>query len=355
MSAPALIAREIEACYGASQILFGLNLEVDKGEIVALLGRNGAGKTTTFRALIGLLPLRRGYVVTLNADAASFAAASLEVQAGQFLTNNVTLHAGDTLISGGLKDAATGTAIPGVALYALSVAQTDTGEFASFSFAFALTDGSGAFSIQGQNGDWALDPIPQQLARLGYLGLSNPVGVTITNGIGTNVSIALPKFTALIHGQIKTQDGRPLSGVQVSAADNDLGFQSLATTDSKGNYTLGIIAGNWSVEPSFSSLDGLGYQGPDSATLLVEDGSATAQDFSVAPVALSISTPALLANGSIQFQVTGESGMNYGVEVSTDLKSWALAHSFRLSRSPYLYVDQSTKAPVTFYRIQRQP
>ena len=62
MSAPALIAREIEACYGASQILFGLNLEVDKGEIVALLGRNGAGKTTTFRALIGLLPLRRGQI-----------------------------------------------------------------------------------------------------------------------------------------------------------------------------------------------------------------------------------------------------------------------------------------------------
>lgn len=62
MSASALIAREIAVCYGASQILFGLNLEVDKGEVVALLGRNGAGKTTTFRALIGLLPLRGGQV-----------------------------------------------------------------------------------------------------------------------------------------------------------------------------------------------------------------------------------------------------------------------------------------------------
>jgi branched-chain amino acid transport system ATP-binding protein len=62
VSAPALVAQDLQACYGASQILFGVNLEVGDGEIVAFLGRNGAGKTTTFRALIGLLPLQRGQV-----------------------------------------------------------------------------------------------------------------------------------------------------------------------------------------------------------------------------------------------------------------------------------------------------
>lgn len=43
----------LEAFYGDSQALFGLDLEVRQGEIVALVGRNGAGKTTTFRSLMG--------------------------------------------------------------------------------------------------------------------------------------------------------------------------------------------------------------------------------------------------------------------------------------------------------------
>jgi len=299
--------------------------------------------------------MRWGYVVTFNVDVASFAAATVSVQAGQFATHNVTLHAGQTPVSGVVKDAATGAAIPGVAVYALSVAQTDTGDFTSFSFTFGLGDAGGAFAIPAEDGNWAVIPIPQQLARLGYLGLSDPLGVIITNGIRTNVSIALPKCTALIYGQIKSQDGRPIAGVQVGAADHDLGFQSLATTDSNGNYTLGIIAGNWSVEPSSSVLDGLGYQATDTATLLVQDGSATAQAFSVLPVALSISAPASVANGAIQFQITGETGRDYEVHVSSDLKSWTLLQSLRIAHSPHLFQAARTTAPATFYRVQRPP
>ncbi|WP_119389164.1 ABC transporter ATP-binding protein [Taklimakanibacter lacteus] len=44
----------VEAFYGASQVLFGVDLEVGQGEAVALLGRNGMGKTTTMRAILGL-------------------------------------------------------------------------------------------------------------------------------------------------------------------------------------------------------------------------------------------------------------------------------------------------------------
>lgn len=52
----------LEAAYGPSQVLFGISLDVGKGEVVALLGRNGAGKTTTLSSLIGLLPPKSGSI-----------------------------------------------------------------------------------------------------------------------------------------------------------------------------------------------------------------------------------------------------------------------------------------------------
>jgi branched-chain amino acid transport system ATP-binding protein len=60
--APLLAARGLEAFYGRAQILFEVDLEVDAGEAVVLLGRNGAGKTTTLRTLMGLVPTWRGEI-----------------------------------------------------------------------------------------------------------------------------------------------------------------------------------------------------------------------------------------------------------------------------------------------------
>ncbi len=57
-----LRVRELAAFYGASQALFGMELAVDAGEVVTLMGRNGMGKTTTVNAIMGLLPARRGVV-----------------------------------------------------------------------------------------------------------------------------------------------------------------------------------------------------------------------------------------------------------------------------------------------------
>ena len=52
----------IETFYGASQALFGVDLRVDDGEVVALMGRNGMGKTTTIRSICRLNPPRAGAV-----------------------------------------------------------------------------------------------------------------------------------------------------------------------------------------------------------------------------------------------------------------------------------------------------
>jgi len=58
-----LAVRDIETFYGASQVLFGVSLEISAGEVVTLMGRNGMGKTTTVRSIMGLTPPRRGSVL----------------------------------------------------------------------------------------------------------------------------------------------------------------------------------------------------------------------------------------------------------------------------------------------------
>jgi branched-chain amino acid transport system ATP-binding protein len=57
-----LKVHDLETAYGASQVLFGIDLEVKEGEAVTLLGRNGMGKTTTVRSIIGLTRARGGTI-----------------------------------------------------------------------------------------------------------------------------------------------------------------------------------------------------------------------------------------------------------------------------------------------------
>jgi len=51
---PLLNIEKLETGYGASQVLFGLNMTINQGEVTTLLGRNGMGKTTTIRSILGL-------------------------------------------------------------------------------------------------------------------------------------------------------------------------------------------------------------------------------------------------------------------------------------------------------------
>ncbi len=58
----ALEISNLQAWYGESHILHSVNLSVNKGEVVTLLGRNGAGRTTTLRAIMGLTGARKGSI-----------------------------------------------------------------------------------------------------------------------------------------------------------------------------------------------------------------------------------------------------------------------------------------------------
>ena len=68
MPEPLLAVRGLNAWYGESHALHGVELEIAEGETITLLGRNGAGKTTTLRAIMGLIRKRRGVLSFAGKD-----------------------------------------------------------------------------------------------------------------------------------------------------------------------------------------------------------------------------------------------------------------------------------------------
>ena len=63
-----LEVKDLEVYYGVIRALKGISFEVNKGEIVTLIGANGAGKTTTLQSIIGLIPSRGGTVIYNGKD-----------------------------------------------------------------------------------------------------------------------------------------------------------------------------------------------------------------------------------------------------------------------------------------------
>lgn len=62
MAETVLEVEDLHAGYGPAEVLFGVSLTLQRGEVAALMGRNGAGKSTTLKAIMGLLPPRKGSV-----------------------------------------------------------------------------------------------------------------------------------------------------------------------------------------------------------------------------------------------------------------------------------------------------
>jgi branched-chain amino acid transport system ATP-binding protein len=73
MSAAALEISNLKAWYGESHVLHDVNLSVNQGEVVTLLGRNGAGRTSTLRAIMGLTGTRKGSIRINGTEAISMA------------------------------------------------------------------------------------------------------------------------------------------------------------------------------------------------------------------------------------------------------------------------------------------
>ena len=74
MSAPLLEASGLHTFYGQSHVLHGVDLTIEQGQTVTLMGRNGMGKTTTLRSILGLTPARSGSVRVLGTDVSGWPA-----------------------------------------------------------------------------------------------------------------------------------------------------------------------------------------------------------------------------------------------------------------------------------------
>src|SRR5579863_9136185 len=70
---PLLAVTGLQAWYGESHILHGVDFDVRPGELVTLLGRNGAGKTTTLKSIMGLVRKRAGSVKVLGSETIAMA------------------------------------------------------------------------------------------------------------------------------------------------------------------------------------------------------------------------------------------------------------------------------------------
>ncbi len=106
MSTPLLEVNDLHAGYGRAEVLTGLNLKLDKGQVVTVIGPNGAGKSTTLNALMGALP-SRGRV---RFDGVDLAEATLEdrVMLGLALVPEkrelfTTMPVEDNLVLGGYR------------------------------------------------------------------------------------------------------------------------------------------------------------------------------------------------------------------------------------------------------------
>lgn len=186
-----------------------------------------------------------------NFVADSQAAANIVLGSGAIVMTNLSLIAATQYISGQIVDANNSS----IGLPGLLFSTQSTNGLLGITF----TDSNGIFNAGVIANQWKLGSDSAGVAILGYLDLQNKTKISTGGGSVSNVTVALPKATALFYGTVTDPVGDPFPGVAIYASDNGGMYQADGYADPGGNYVTAAVGGlgsndSWEVSVDSPSL-----------------------------------------------------------------------------------------------------
>jgi N-acetylneuraminic acid mutarotase len=239
----------------ATNALVGLLNASGDGEFLAGTYANATGNYS-LRVPPGayqLIALKPGFAFDISA-------APAVVISNQNVTQNLSLIPATRTLSGQLRETPANAGLAAVSLFL---------ESTNGLLALGFTDGSGNFTLPVTASEWKIGSADSALALLGCL-VPDGNSATRFNTTAGNVSgalITVPRATALFHGRLQDNSSNAIPGVEISARDNLDQYHSRGLSDTNGNYSAGVIAGEWFVGPLSEDVAAMGLlvQGTNSS------------------------------------------------------------------------------------------
>ncbi|MCL5098794.1 MAG: fibronectin type III domain-containing protein [Candidatus Omnitrophica bacterium] len=196
----------------------------------------------------GLGCLARGYLFNFSSPPVVI------INSGAWTTQNLTVTPANCNISGQLTDRDTGAGIPGIQMFV----QGNNGMAT-----LAFSDAAGHFSVpvSTTSAGWELDCSGPDAAMHGYLRPENNPVIDVGGGDVTGINLQFAKANALVYGFLQGDPNHALAGLQVEATDPQSQWHAYGRINSSGKYVVGVVAGEWNIEPDNDQLSPLGYLG----------------------------------------------------------------------------------------------
>ncbi len=212
--------------------------------IAGTMGNNAGGYSLPLPpGTYALIAVKSSFVANLGT------APTVVVGSGAKANTNLTLSATTCSISGKMVDATNASVgLPGIWMFPQSTNSL---------IAVGITDTNGNFTARATASQWKVSCNDDQLPALGYVRVQDRPEVDTTTGSVANVTIELPKATALFYGSVKDNLGSPMVGIDVEGYDSNNQYDSTGYTDANGNYAAAALGGlgddSWQLQISSDS------------------------------------------------------------------------------------------------------
>lgn len=198
------------------------------------------------------------------------------VNSNSFTTNNLTnvVATGSANIVGRITDSATSNGLAAIFLEC----QNNAGLFVP-----TFTDTNGNFTAKTTAGSWKVKLQGESAVVQGYVRPgNNQTNVNTSSGSVSNINFQFSKATALVYGSVKDNQTNPIVALRMSGQDFNQAFDSRGSSDTNGNYSIGLLAGNSNIGPDSDAVATAGFMGTNVAVTLT-DGQAFNLNFILQP------------------------------------------------------------------------